>query len=215
MLKLGDKTISKLYLGDKAISKAYLGEKLVFQAGGRFVESIVFDGASWINTDIVPQFGDKLEICGRYTDNVQTGAMFGAGAGDYQLIWLAVANTQRVYYKYFEAGGARVLEYTPNKTFFAECYADGSVSINGEQVLAPVTTLSNQTVNTNLFIGSRGGGGNPLTGFINFSKLIASDGTVKLGLRPYVDENGVACFKDVVTGNIFYNQGTGTLGYTE
>lgn len=33
MLKLGDKTISKLYLGSKAISKAYLGDKLVFQAG--------------------------------------------------------------------------------------------------------------------------------------------------------------------------------------
>jgi hypothetical protein len=34
-------------------------------------------------------------------------------------------------------------------------------------------------------------------------------------LRPYVDEDGTACFKDVVTGNLFYNQGTGTLGYTE
>ena len=34
-------------------------------------------------------------------------------------------------------------------------------------------------------------------------------------LCPYVDENNVACFKDVVTGNLFYNQGTGTLGYTE
>jgi hypothetical protein len=34
-------------------------------------------------------------------------------------------------------------------------------------------------------------------------------------LRPYIDGDGVACFKDVVTDTLFYNQGTGTLTYTE
>ena len=32
-----------------------------------------------------------------------------------------------------------------------------------------------------------------------------------LHLKPYADENGIVCMKDVLTGTLYYNQGTGTF----
>ena len=54
MLKLGDKTISKLYLGDKAIAKAYLGDRLVYHKEPTFLEYIEFDGTSYIDAGVIP-----------------------------------------------------------------------------------------------------------------------------------------------------------------
>jgi hypothetical protein len=54
----------------------------------------------------------------------------------------------------------------------------------------------------------------PFTGEVWGNKTTIG-GVLVQDLRPYVDSDGVACFKDIVTGELFYNQGTGTLGYTE
>ena len=71
MLKLGDKNISKLYLGNKSIIKAFLGNKLVFQAGGRFVESIISNrssGKNYIDTNIKPSYDYTVKMKFQYTD---------------------------------------------------------------------------------------------------------------------------------------------------
>ena len=48
-----------------------------------------------------------------------------------------------------------------------------------------------------------------------WSNKFTINGKVVQDLRPYVDEDGVACFYDTVTNVKFYNKGTGTLSYTE
>ena len=50
---------------------------------------------------------------------------------------------------------------------------------------------------------------------VYYYQVLDKEGKAIQDLRPYVDENGTACFKDIVTGNLFYNQGAGTLTYTE
>ena len=91
MLKLGDKIINKLYLGNKVISKAYLGDKLVYKkAGGRFVKSILFDGASFIDTGIAHQTCD-VECCIRFEENGTRQLMgFGSSTAQY---WGKPANS--------------------------------------------------------------------------------------------------------------------------
>jgi hypothetical protein len=188
------------------------------KASGRFVESIVFDGASYIDTGIIPVFGDKVEIYSSL-EQVNSGyySLFSSGVGTYQFVFLAGFYTQDLttFYKYFETGGAREFHPILNNMTFVECFADGSVSMDGQQVLAPNKGLTAQTVDTTMFIGARATKTQYWLGKIGTAKLIASDGTVRFDLRPYVDENGTACFKDIVTGKLFYNQGTGKLEYTE
>lgn len=56
---------------------------------------------------------------------------------------------------------------------------------------------------------------NEVKGKVFNHQFINVEGKLIQDLRPYVDENGTACFKDIVTGKLFYNQGTGKLEYTE
>ena len=213
MLKLGEKIIKDIYLGDKKIAKVFLGDKLVYQANKPiFLEYVTFDGASYIDTGIVPVFGDKLEIYGQPMQYGASGiTLFSAGTGSHQLIFLPVSAIN-VYYKYFETGGARSFRAgLTAKLSFYECFADGSVNMDGKQIFAPVEGLTAQIVNTNLFIGVRASQSSYWDGNIGTTRLIASDGTVKLDLRPCLDNNGNVCFYDMVTKKYFYNQGTGEL----
>ena len=58
MLRLGDKSISKLYFGNKPISKAYLGSKLVFQSGKPiFLDYIKSTGKQMLDTGITADVG--------------------------------------------------------------------------------------------------------------------------------------------------------------
>ena len=54
MLKLGEKNIKKLYQGDKLITKMCLGDRLVYHKEPTFLEYIEFDGASYIDTGVIP-----------------------------------------------------------------------------------------------------------------------------------------------------------------
>lgn len=182
------------------------------KASGRFVESIVFDGASYIDTGVVPVFGDEFEITATIDVSTQM-PLFGAGTGTYQFV--SVMQKNSMYYKYFETGGARFRSYTYEGLHTIKCYNDGSLTIDDNVIFDPIANLTPQTVDTSLLIGARGDLSRKYTGNTGASKLTASDGTVRFDLRPYVDENGTACFKDIVTGKLFYNQGTGKLEYTE
>lgn len=215
MLKLGEKLINKIYLGDKAISKAYYGDKLVFQAGdgGRFVESILFDGASYINTGIAHQTC-IIETTIRFEETGTRQLMgFGSSSGQY---WGKAAN--QTTFEYFS--GTNAMDKTD---VVLECMCDDPTApyliMNADgktRVGATGPRLSSLPYIIGGLITSI-----PVsnvyyqfTGEIWGNKTIVN-GEVVQDLRPYVDADGVACFKDVVTNTLFYNQGTGTLGYTE
>ena len=207
MLRLGDKSISKLYLGDKAISKAYLGDKLVFQAGGRFVKSILFDGASVIDTGIAHQTCD-IECDIRFEETGTRQLMgFGTATGHF-----------------WGAGATGIFDYMTGTNALDRTLVTINVNATDINITVNADGKSRTGSKGNSLSSLKYGIGAAPTGVSSSSYWCTCEvwgnkfyigGELIQDLRPYVDENGVACFKDVVTGNIFYNQGTGTLGYTE
>ena len=180
-----------------------------FTTEARFTDYIEFDGESYIDTGVVPVFGDKLEIYANLDNGapVKNYALFSAGTGDYQFILLPTTSRKN-YYKYFETGEARYFKSSIVGNF--EFFANGSISVDGTQLLAPKDLMA-RTVNTTMFIGCRANNTAYWIGKVGTAKLISSDGTVKFDLRPALDSNNVACMYDKVTGKYLYNQGTGTL----
>lgn len=178
------------------------------KAGGRFVTSILFDGACVIDTGIAHQTCD-VECDIRFAETGTRQLMgFGSGTG-----------------QFWGAGATGIFDYMANTNALDRTL----VTINANATDITITTNADGATRT----GSKGSTlsslkyrigacptGSSSNGYwctceIWSNKIIDEDGTVIQDLRPYVDENGVACFKDVVTGVLFYNLGTGTLGYTE
>lgn len=223
MLKLGDKNITKLYYGDKAISKAYYGDKLVFQAGdgGRFVESIIFDGASYIDTGYMLSSNTRVVgsaiftqwnsgglanyIFGVFGDSRNFGFNVGSSRNFFNIPWGASAGIND-----------QTKGITPelNVKYNFDISKEGCYINDVEYLSASRFTATFQSEKT-MYVGwANGTSAKQMIGKVTPLQIFES-GVLIQDLRPYVDSDGVACFKDVVTGDLFYNQGTGTLGYTE
>ena len=201
MLKLGDKTISKLYLGDKAIAKAYLGDRLVFQAGKPiFLEYIEFDGNSWIDTGLFANSNTRVETT-FYTTVKNTG-FYGAYAGS------------RMFSAYIN-GNWRIdstetgIKYTEGTLVNSKQDKNGVV-INGvlkEYISTPTEFIGNRQ----MFLGWVNGAP---TSWVKFKgklyKFQVYENNILVGdFKPCINPNGVVCFYDTVTKKYFYNQGTG------
>jgi len=199
--------VTKKYFYNKGTGTLTAGNKI------NFVDYIIFDGNSYIDTNVVPVFGDELEVYASIGDTVSgvNYSLFGAGTSSSQ--FLSLFETKSLLNRYFGSTtgrGSFGKKETLSKLKFKN---NGSVYIDDVQVIAPFS-VSNNTVNTVLSIGARGGGTQPWLGKIGVLKLISSTGAVKLDLKPCVVA-GEAGFYDMVTGKFYTNIGTGTLGYTE
>lgn len=217
MLKLGDKSISKLYLGDKAISKAYLGEKLVFQ-GIKFVDYISFDGESWVDVEYIPSSNTRVVGKVSFTQwHPTAGAnyVFGVYGGGANFGFNVGSNRGTMNVPWGTTSGISL----SNNTTFGQVYSF-DISKNGaylDDVLKIEASKFTQefTATKPFFVGwANGTSVQKLVGNIYPMQIYENDVLVK-DLRPYVDENGVACLYDIVTKKCFYNQGDGELGYSE
>lgn len=100
MLKLGDRTIGKLYLGDTSISKAYLGNQLVYEAGGVIPGTIVdyIDSgtttSNWFDLGITPDWSKTYEFeTTVYDENYGNRTMLAALDTSPTLVWFFIAQT--------------------------------------------------------------------------------------------------------------------------
>lgn len=183
------------------------------KASGRFVESILFDGASWIDTGIVHQTC-TVETTIRFEENGTRQLMgFGSSTAQY---WGKPANSVIIE----GLGGSNVTDKT-----------DVIIEYNCDDSTAPTIVRSadgktsavstGKTVGTMPYIiGALVWGSSATTNGYQctceiWRHKITIGGEVVQDLKPYVDEDGVACFYDTVTNVKFYNKGTGTLSYTE
>lgn len=237
MLKLGDKTISKLYLGDRPILKAYLGDKLVFQAGKTtFLESVIFDGKSYIDTLYKPKSSTSVKIKYRPYYNAVFSCVFGTqDDATTNRMYLVLSST--LYRVQFCSGNlgtffgisADGLTSGTNGTFTSKEQEatitidnhNKKVSIESEELtnsydMATYNTgLGYVNCNYSLFLGDRNSGGSPSTnngfkGEIYGFEIYEKDILVH-NFRPCIHPNGTVCFYDMITKKYFYNQGTGTL----
>ena len=176
------------------------------KAGGRFVKSILFDGATYIDT------GVKYQTC-----TVKTETKFSL-TGTRQL--MGFSGSSPIHYWGCNTSG----NLDPLSSVSGLEFKEIEVAYNKDDVDNKTLTI---TVDGKSAVkaGKMDTTNSYLIGCLNTSSYFAQcevkyneiyvNGELIQDLRPYVDENGVACFKDIVGGGIFYNKGTGTLGYTE
>ena len=194
------------------------------KAGGRFVESIVSDGNCYINTGIKASYD--------YT--IKTKYMYTSFVGAYNCIFgtrsEAVSEGNKIYWVGCNSTGTKDLmmrmgkttlpyslklnevidlEITPNEamingTNLGDAMFDGEIGFDSNIYLFNINMNSDGS--TALFAS--------VARMYNF-QIYNNNMELIQDLRPYVDADGVACFKDIVTGKLFYNQGTGKLEYTE
>lgn len=183
------------------------------KASGRFVKSILFDGASFIDTGITHQTCD-VECCIRFEENGTRQLMgFGSSTGQY---WGKPANSVILE----GLSGTNVTDKT-----------NVVINFNTDDTTAPTIIRSADGRTSAVSVGKsmsyipytigclRGSATSTVmqyafTGEV-WSNKFTIGGEVVQDLRPYVDEDGVACFYDTITNVKFYNMGTGTLSYTE
>lgn len=173
---------------------------------GIFLESIIFDGNSFIDTGIPYQtctINTKIQF--DYKDSRMLHG-WGAQAGEY---WGSNINNS------YELGETTVLSNS-DTTQVANIHIEVDAS----------TTTTTLTVN-NETISRTGNGsipsGNYLIGCVNnnynfYGKIYShtvrnADGVLIQDLHPCLDPDGIPCFYDRVTGEYFYNQGVGNLSY--
>jgi hypothetical protein len=186
-------------------------------------ESIVGDGASWINTDYIMNSDvQEVECIFQYTDSTGTQQMFGLNVPSKDAGIFTSTSGGNIYIR----GGSNscavhfVIDYTKKHTLYAKAELgqpfiatfDGKT----QQSTNPIDVIN--TTHPWYLLGLNNGKNASAVycykGKIYLFKMY-DNGLLVRDLRPYVDENGVACLKDIVTGNLFYNQGTGKLEYTE
>ena len=96
-----------------------------------------------------------------------------------------------------------------------------AVADTGETVIGiPFTATGSATQAYNLYLlnlDQAGSSYGSVTGCIAkiYSVKIYEGDTLVMNLTPFIDSNNVACFKDLVSGNLLYNAGSGTFTYGE
>ena len=182
-----------------------------FAVGGQFVESVVFNGNSCIDTGITFQ-SCTVETLIRFENNGARQLMGFSSSSGY---WWGAETNGRINSipntNAFQINKVNV-QWTINdtaSTFDRTITVNDTYSITAKGLsLASPSTCKIGALSVN-------GKDYPLYGNVYYSKIYDANGELIQDLRPLVDENGVACFYDLITGNRFYNTGTGTLTYTE
>lgn len=178
------------------------------KAGGRFVESIYFDGNCYIDT------GLKHETC-----RIETAVKYEAGHSRRMLTGWSGADS---YWGMMSNGKMEVSGSGTNTAILTD-YTEIEIILDNENLLFTVTadgeTKTVPAVYTSYdkyTIGcSTPSSSNKIIGNVYYHRAYNATGDLIQDLRPYVDADGKAYFKDLVTGDLFYNKGTGTLEYTE
>lgn len=194
------------------------------KAGGRFVESIVSDGNCYINTGIKASYD--------YT--IKTKYMYTSFVGAYNCIFgtrsQAVSEGNKIYWVGCNSTGTKDLMLRMGKTTLPYSLKLNEVidlEITPNEAIINGTNLGDAMFdgeigfdsNIYLFNINMGGDGSTAlfasVAIMYIFQIYNNNMELIQDLRPYVDADGVACFKDLVTNTLFYNQGTGTLTYTE
>jgi hypothetical protein len=170
-------------------------------------EYILNESIGVIKTAIVPQIGDVMEV-GFMMGTKYSGALFSAGTGDSQLIFLSTGR-QSFYTKYFHSGGAEsIVIYPPSDTWIdLTVGSDGTFTATTEEgrqysiISSPKQPLDGE--DTTLWLLGRRNGTSPFLGKMKYFRL-KRNGETLIDLVPYVNNEGVVGMLDEVTGTFYY-----------
>lgn len=189
------------------------------KAGGRFVESIVFDGNSYIDTEYLPNEQTYVEYTFEVYNATNYQGLFGSRKDQTEEGYVFDVFIRNANYLRIDWGahiGNEFTNYSLNtkytmKAGLGEVYLD-------DTLVKTYTVPATGTSPYSIYLGNINDAGKPYaSGSLQkvYGFKAYENNALIQDLRPYVDSDGVACFKDVVTDTLFYNKGTGTLTYTE
>jgi hypothetical protein len=203
--------VTKKYFYNQGTSTLTAGNKI------NFVDYIQFDGNSWIDVEYIPSSNTRVVGKVSFTQWHPTaganyvfgvfggGANFGFNVGAVRTVMnVPWGSTSGVAFNNNTTLG-QVYSFDISKN---GAYLDGVLKLEASQLSEEFTATKS------FFVGwSNGTGTNQLVGNIYPMQMYENEILVR-DLRPCVVA-GEACLYDMVTGNLFTNAGTGTLGYTE
>lgn len=178
----------------------------ILPTGYTQIDYIESTGTQYIDTNYTPVQGDSFEFKNvSFTSNGDSQALFSAGTGDYQLIFLIFMDNS--YFKYFSTGSAATIPVSS--------FNNANIRINnGEFYINDVLkTIVNYggAVNTSLNLFRR-------TGNVSYANakigeiIISNNNIIKKHYIPAQrnSDNAVGLYE--IVGNTFYNNGgTGTF----
>ena len=186
------------------------------KASPRFVESIVSDGNSYIDTGIVLGINHKVSVKTKVPSTSSTAIqLFGNYSDSAGYFTCNVANSIGAISRFDGA------TYTGNISrsdgnFHTYSLDKNGILIDSDAILNWNKTPTDFQQSDSFYLFRARGSSSVTPNGTQISRLRVWGNDILIqDLRPYVDENGTACFKDLVTDKLFYNQGTGTLSYTE
>jgi hypothetical protein len=187
-----------------------------FKDGTRVVSYLTASGTQWIDTGITPLIGDEIELknvqCKKKSSGMQT--IFSAGTGDYQTILLVADGgypTRGAFYRCFSTGGAQNVNepYFLNDPTTIRVDGEGNIYYNDEFI---VQSPPVHETDGSMRLFYRANNSYPMTGNIG-SVSIKRDGEFVINLVPVVKSDNTVCMLDLVSGEYFVNQGSGTFNY--
>jgi len=182
------------------------------------VEYLESTGTQYIDTGIVAKSGIKSVLNFEYTSITGTASMLDARSDNNRFYLCHVGKPSNTFYFYFGYGSATQSSTVPtvNTRYLVETdlsIGSQSMKVNGISIATGSSSTSyNLGVNLYLF-----GMNYNTPQYLAFAKLycckITDGSTLVRDFIPVLDWNYVPCMYDKVSGQLFYNAGTGSFTY--
>lgn len=216
-MKVGDNEVKDILIGDTQVLKVYRGEDVIWERGGlpsgytevKYLEST---GTQWIDTGLRISKNDIITIEWLFTgvpyDNTNNYIFGGRDSATLNNLQFTKANNGVLTCDYGNYQINRIfLPIVVQNQWYETIINSEYISLNGthyafnyvDDFLTPSTYLFN--MNTTF------------TGVPFKGKIRKFEVESRADYIPCLDNNSVPCFYDTVSGNTFYNSGTGTFGY--
>lgn len=202
--------VQNVFIPEGEVAVIARGEKILWEKSKKpysvelqYIES---DAKQYIDTGVILTTITDLEFTGSITEGTRTGWIAGAPT------WVGVHQKELTVAITQTSSGQTYLPVGIHEVFTIGLFGD-KVYFNGVET----NTIQRKNATLTLFLFAYHHTND--TGSINtairmYSFRIWSGGDIIRDFIPVLDMNGVPCMYDKVSGELFYNQGTGEFLYT-
>ena len=194
------------------------GDSEGVESGVNYVDCLIGDNDSWIDTGIVAKPNYRIEAT--FTSTVDKYAYSTPEDKSHSAIWGASTGTGYGYDRepYGVSLNLKSSDVHIKNGGVISNPVSISVSCLNKKYTHSVIVSENVTNANNLYLFAINFGGATYSHADNTVKIYDfkiynAEGTLIQHLRPCLDTEGVPCMYDEVSKQYFYNQGTGTFGY--
>lgn len=187
-------------------------ERSGLPAGYRRCKYLGSSKTQWIETQIIPVFGDVIQL--RAQRIAMDAPLFYAGNNNQLTVLPSQYGYEKgiIYTKYFQGATDAIAfplqKFAIDGVFHDFDFGPNGLFVDGSKVCGISDDRNSADSNLRLFRAST------LFGYIHMASFsISRNGITLLQFVPALDQSGVPCMYDMVSKKPFYNQGTGEFLY--